>query len=198
MKPLPVVMLLAAACLAQQPIKTLTDRAARGTLSDRREIIRGDSGKWNDKPTLQHAPPIERKPPGLALDHWAEQLPAGKYEATANDDNWLIFRTRQLDDNDRVWIEKIERRGQEFTVVLDEAIWQGNYFKTFTYYEVLGVNLGKLPPGDYSVRWIVNPLTFKQLEKPAQPNRDRKDNWPIDERPAASQPVELKAAFTVR
>ncbi|MEQ1859079.1 MAG: hypothetical protein ABMA13_04020 [Chthoniobacteraceae bacterium] len=181
-----------------QTIKAVKDRSERGTLSDQRQMVRGDTGKWSDKSTLQHAPPLRQKPQGVSLDDWADQLAEKNVATTSGDDNWLIFRSRQLDDNDRVWIEKIERRGSEFTVVLHEAIWQGNYFKTFTYYEVTAVNLGPLPPGNYSVKWLVKPLTFKQLEKPAQPNRDNKDNWPIDEQPAAGKPVGLRAAFSVR
>jgi hypothetical protein len=199
MKTLCLAILLTATCCAQEAtIKKLTDRAARGTLSDQRQIVRGDSGKWNDKPTLQHAPSLERKPPGLSLDDWAEQLAEKKPESAASDEQWLLFRTRQLDDHDRVWIEKIERIGHEFVVVLNEAIWQGNYFKTFTYYEVTAVNLGKLAPGAYSVKWQVQPLAFQQLEKPVQRGRDDKNNWPIDERPTAGKPVELQTTFTIR
>ena len=157
-------------------------------------MVRGDTGKWNDKATLQHAPPIQQKPQGMSLDDWADQLAEKKAATTATDDNWLIFRTRQLDDNDRVWIEKIERRGNEFTVVLNEAIWQGRYFKSFTYYEVIAVNLGKLPPGDYSVKWMVNPLVFERFEDPGRPQ----DNWPKDERPGKTKPVELTVAFSVQ
>ena len=181
-----------------QTIKALKERTERGTLSDKRELVRGDTGKWNDKATLQHAPPIQQKPQSLSLDDWADQLAGKESKTTAADDNWLIFRTRQLDDNDRVWIEKIERRGNEFTVVLSEAIWQGSYFKTFTYYEVTAVNLGKLPPGDYTAKWIVKPLTFKQLEKPREAQQNYQTNWPLDEQPAAGKPVELHAAFSIR
>lgn len=179
-------------------LKALKERAGRGTLSDRREMVRGDTGKWNDAATLLHAPPIEKKPQGVSLDDWAEQLAEQQPPTTTTDDNWLIFRTRQLDDNDRVWIEKIERRGNEFTVVLSEAVWQGHYFKTFTYYDVEAVNLGKLEPGEHTVKWVVQPLTFKQLEKPREAISDYRTNWPIDEQPAAAKPVELKAVFSVR
>jgi hypothetical protein len=175
-------------------LRALKDRTARGALADRREMVRGDTGKWNDRATLQHVPPIEGKPQGLSLDNWAEQLSGKKSAPTPADDNWLLFRTRQLDDNDRVWVERIERRGNEFTVVLSEAIWQGRYSKTFTYYEVVAVNLGKLPPGDYSVKWIVAPHVFERYENPGQP----KDNWPKDERPDKAGPVELKTAFSVQ
>lgn len=181
-----------------QTIKALKDRSERGTLSDQRQMVRGDTGKWSDKPTLQHAPPIQQKPQGLSLDNWADELAEKKAATTAADDNWLIFRTRQLDDNDRVWIEKIERRGNEFTISLNEAIWQGRYSKTFTYYEVTAVNLGPLPPGNYTVKWLVKPLTFKQLEKPREAQQNYQTNWPTDDQPATGKPVELHAAFSVR
>ncbi len=178
-------------------IKAVKDRAQRGTLSDQRQLVRGDTGKWNDAATLQHAPPLAKKPQGVSLDDWSEQLAENEPQTTAADDNWLIFRTRQLDDNDRVWIEKIERSGNEFTITMHEAFWRGNYFKTFTYYEVSAVNLGKLPPGDYSVKWIVKPLTFKQLEKPREAQNNYQTNWPVDDQPGSGKAVELKTAFSV-
>jgi hypothetical protein len=179
-------------------IKALKDRAERGTLSDQRQIVRGDSGKWNDAASLQHAPSIQQKPKGVTLDDWADHLAEKKPPAKADDDQWLLLRTRQLDDNDRVWVEKIERRGNEFIITMHEAIWQGNYFKTFTYYEVTAVNLGKLPPGDYAVKWIVKPFAFKQLEKPREAQNNYQTNWPTDDQPAASKkPVELIVQFKV-
>ncbi|HRH97693.1 MAG TPA: hypothetical protein PLB55_17270 [Prosthecobacter sp.] len=180
-----------------QVLKTVTERTQRGTLSDQRQLVRGDTGKWNDAATLQHAPPLAQKPQGMSLDDWADELSEKKPATTAADDNWLLFRTRQLDDNDRVWIEKIERSGNAFTITMHEAIWQGNYFKTFTWYEVTAVNLGKLPAGDYSVKWIVKPLVFKQLEKPREAQNNYQTNWPMDDQPGEKQPIELKATFTV-
>ncbi|MEW6303600.1 MAG: hypothetical protein AB1705_09030 [Verrucomicrobiota bacterium] len=172
--------------------KSVTDRTKRDALSDRREMVRGDSGKWNDTPRLQPAPPIQRKPPKLSLDDWADQLAEKKFQPASNDDNWLIYRSRQLDDNDRVWIERIERRGNEFVIVLNEAIWQGYYQKTFTYYPVIAVNLGPLPPGLYRVKWIIQPLQFKRFEDPGRPQ----DNWPKDEQPTG-KPTNLSTTFTV-
>ena len=93
---------------------------------------------------------------------------------------------------------KIERNGNEFTINMHEAIWQGNYFKTFTYYEVDALNLGKLPPGDYTVKWIVTPLVFKQLEKPREAQNNYQTNWPTDDQPGSGKPVELKATFSVQ
>lgn len=201
---LPLILFIGAAYAGHSPaqevqtIKTVKDRAERGTLSDQRQLVRGDSGKWNDAATLQHAPSIQQKPQGMSLDDWADELTEKKSTSKADDDHWLLFRTRQLDDNDRVWIEKVERHGNEFTMTMHEAVWQGNYFKTFTYYEVTAVNLGKLPPGDYTVKWIVKPFAFKQLEKPREAQNNYQTNWPTDDQPAVNRKTaELTVKFTV-
>ncbi|MCO6455217.1 MAG: hypothetical protein J5I93_07945 [Pirellulaceae bacterium] len=179
--------------------QTLPDRSARGTLHASFQKVRGDSGKWNDDPVLLHAPPIQRKPANVSLDDWADQVQLGRHlPPTSQDDNWLLFKSRQLDDNDRLWIERIERSGNEFTVVLSEAIWQGRYQKTFTWYGVFGVNLGKLPPGDYRATWVVKPLAFRQFEGSGRPMEDqRSENWPKDEQPVDRGPNRLSATFTV-
>ena len=181
-----------------QTLKAVKGCDERGTLSDQRQLVRGDTGMWNDAAILLHAPSPTKKPQGMSLDEWIDELGEKNAAVTAADENWLLFRTRQLDDNDRVWIEKIERSGNAFTITMHEAIWQGNYFKTFTYYEVDAVNLGKLPPGDYTVKWIVKPLTFKQLEKPREAQNNYQTNWPTDDQPGSSRVVEVKAAFSVR
>ncbi len=179
---------------SQEVVKAVQDRTQRGTLSDQRQLVRGDTGKWNDAAMLLHT----KKPTGMPLDDWFDESSEKKPAVTATDESWLLFRTRQLDDNDRVWIEKIERNGNEFTITMHEAIWQGNYFKTFTYYEVDALNLGKLPPGDYTVKWIVTPLVFKQLEKPREAQNNYQTNWPTDDQPGSGKPVELKATFSVQ
>lgn len=181
-----------------QTLRAVKERHERGTLSDQRELVRGDSGKWRDAARLQVAPSIQRKSAGVKLDDWADELAEAQPPTKATDDNWLIFRTRQLDDNDRVWIERIERSGNTFTVTMHQAIWQGKYFKTFTYYEVTAVNLGKLPPGAYTVKWIVKPFTFKQLEKPREAVQNYQTNWPVDDQPTRGKAVELKAELSVQ
>ena len=179
---------------AQEVLKSVQERAQRGTLSDQRQLVRGPAGKWNDAAMLLHT----TKPQGMPLDDWMDAASEKKHAVTTADENWLLFRTRQLDDNDRVWIEKIERSGNAFTITMHEAIWQGNYFKTFTWYEVTAVNLGKLPAGDYTVTWIVKPLVFKQLEKPREAQNNYQTNWPVDDQPGEKKPVELKTKFTVQ
>jgi hypothetical protein len=129
----------------------------------------------------------------MSLDDWADQLRDPKPEPTRDDENWLLFRTRQLDDNDRVWVERIERRGNEFTLIVHEAIWQGRYFKTFTGYDVIGVRLGKLEPGMYEAKCVIVPLEFREFDARSQ----MRDNWPKDERVAEKKPIELRVAWSV-
>jgi hypothetical protein len=179
-------------------LRELKDRSARGTLSDQRQIVRGDSGKWSDVHTLLHVPSLSRKPQSMPLDEWMDEQAGKPAGTTIADENWLVFRTRQLDDNDRVWIEKIERKENEFIVTMHEAVWQGNYFKTFTYHEVSAVNLGKLPTGDYTVTWIMTPLIFRTLEKPREAINDHQTNWPADDQPGKGAKAQIKTAFSIR
>lgn len=81
---------------------------------------------------------------------------------------------------------------------MHEAIRQGNYFKTFTYYEIDAVNLGKLPPGGYTVKWIVKPLTFKHLEKTREAQNKHQTNWPTGDQPSSGKPAGLKASFSIQ
>jgi hypothetical protein len=179
--------------------KEVQDRTKRGTLRDAYQKVRGDSGKWNDDPKLQHAPPLSLKPANMSLDDWYDRLERTRRRPlTPADDNWLLFKTKQLDDNDRVWVERVERGRNQFTVTLNQAIWKGRYQKTFTYYNVFGVNLGKLAPGSYEVKWIIKPLVFRQFEGNGRPlDEERRDNWSKDERPADKKPVELSTTFKV-
>lgn len=179
---------------AQDWKKESTDRAKRTALHDSAQSVRGDSGKWNDNAGLQHAPPLAQKPAKMSLDSWADQLLKKKVEVSDKDDNWLILRTEQLDDNDRVWVERIERRGQQITVVGNQAKWQGKYFRNFTYYQVIALNLGRLPPGKYEAKWVLQPLVFAKFDGDG---KALDNNWPMDERPAAKEPTELRVMFTV-
>jgi hypothetical protein len=129
----------------------------------------------------------------VLLDEWSDQLLDREFQPTSDDDNWLLFRSRQLDDNDRMWVERIVRRGNQLTVVAHEAVWRGRYQKNFTHHVVIGVNLGQLEAGTYKARWIIKPLVFDKFDEPGR----RVDNWPADERPGDRKPTELPMAFTV-
>ena len=179
---------------AQDWTKESKDRSKRKALHDGAQLVRGDSGKWNDDARVQHAPPLPQKPAKMALDAWADLLLKKKVQLTDKDDHWLIFSTEQLDDNDRVWVERIERKGQTITVVANRAKWQGKYFRNFTGYEVIGVNLGKLEPGNYEVKWIIQPMVFSKFDGDG---KALDTNWPKDERPADKKPAEVRVAFTV-
>ena len=82
---------------SQEVVKAVQDRTQRGTLSDQRQLVRGDTGKWNDAAMLLHT----KKPTGMPLDDWFDESSEKKPAVTATDESWLLFRTRQLDDNGR-------------------------------------------------------------------------------------------------
>lgn len=173
--------------------RSLPDRSQRGTLQDRFQHVRGDSGKWSEEPQMLLAPPVGQKPEKMALDDWFDQLQQQRPQPAEDRDSWLLLRTRQLDDNDRVWVEQVQRRGNQFTIVVREAIWEGRYNKTFTYYGVFGFNLGQLPPGKYQATWIIEPVKFRKFAGDGRP----RGNWPQDDRPADARPNRLSQPFTV-
>ena len=178
--------------------RSVADPSKRDTLHGAFQKVRGDSGKWNDAPQAIHAPPRGERQAKTSLDTWMEQVMEQDFQLTPQHDNWVLLRTRQLDDNDRVWVERIERRGDQFTLVVSEAVWQGRYGKNFTYYNVIGANLGKLPPGEYRVRCILKSLVFSRFAGNGRPrDPQRRENASTDERPAGTRPVELQLTFRV-
>jgi len=107
-------------------------------------------------------------------------------------DNVLLFRSRQLNDNDRMWIERVKRDGDLFTVTAHRATWNGAYSRNLTYYDVFSVNIGKLPPGAYRAKWVIKPLDFGESDELDEQGR------PIVERPSPVQkPSELTTQFTI-
>lgn len=170
--------------------------AKRGTLEARVENVHGDTGKWRDDALLQAAPALAKKPGNNSLDDWADHLLAAKIQPTASGDTWLIFRTRQFDDHDRAWVEKIERQGNRFTVVMQQVNWKGYYRKSFTYYRVIAVNLGQLPAGNYTATWTIQPLSFTAFEDP----KNFQSSTSKDEQPAkvkAGEKLQFDLAFRV-
>lgn len=182
--------------------RAISGPAERGKLFDAFQNVRGDSGKWSDAATIVVAPALVKQPAGTKLDDWFDTLvEAEDAPRPAGGEVSLLLRTRQLDDNDRLWIERIERQGNKFTVVLNEAVWQGKYFKTFTFYHVYGVNLGRLAPGEYEAQWIVQPRSFAKFDGDGRPaeyvNNRQIDHWPIDDAPAKKPPTTLQVKFRV-
>jgi hypothetical protein len=181
--------------------KSLADRTRRGTLHDAALAVRGDTGRWNDAEMWLHAPTPAQTSARLALDDWLEQWSAKKYESTEADGHWLLLRTRQLNDNDRLWVDRIERTGNRITVYVNQAAWRGKYSKNFTYYQVFGVNVGKLEPGEYEATCILQPLTFTTFDGTGKPQDNAAGkpqiNWPKDEKPADGNPLELSVKLVV-
>lgn len=171
--------------------RQLSDRSQRGTLDGRVEPIRGDSGKWRDEAGLCAAP---APPDKMSLDNWADAIAAKPASLSAAKDTWLIYRSEQLDDNDRLWIESITREGDRIRIVLRRCTWKGYYQKNFTWYGSWGVNLGKLPAGNYRAEWVVQPWQFRQFEDPKKIQESR----PKDEEPTpGAEAVSLVREFTV-
>src|SRR5262245_47470933 len=76
---------------AEDWTKESKDRTKRAALHGAAQLVRGDTGKWNDEAHVLHAPPLEPKPAKMTLDAWADQLQKKKAELTDKDDHWLIF-----------------------------------------------------------------------------------------------------------
>lgn len=197
MIPLLAIILVPQAICADEttPIKTLADRLQRGTLHDAALAVRGDAGRWQDEERWTAAPPPP--PPSsssrLALDDWLDEQTTKKFAPTDADDVWLLFSTRQLNDNDRVWVERVERRGNRITVVVTQAAWRGKYQKNFTYYQVFGVKLGRLEPGTYEATCVLQPASFTQFTGDGRPP----NNWPQDDRRDEQKSRELSSKITV-
>lgn len=173
--------------------RAVNARSERGSLHAAQQPVRGDTGKWRDDDGLQPVPAFSHKPEKTTLDDWADQLLDTNHQLTADQEAALLLRTRQLDDNDRVWVERIERRGNELTLIVNEAVWQGRYSKNFTFYQVIGVNVGRLPPGEYKAKCIIQRLEFREFEDPTR----RAESLPKDEQPSDEEPLELNIKFTV-
>lgn len=173
--------------------RSVNERGERGSLHAAQQPVRGDTGKWRDDDALQPVPAFSLKPEKTTLDDWADQLLENDHQLKADQEAALLLRTRQLDDNDRVWVERIERRGNELTFVVNEAVWLGRYSKNFTFYQVVGVNVGRLPPGEYKARCIIQRLEFREFEDPAR----RAESLPKDEHASGNEPLELNITFTV-
>jgi hypothetical protein len=153
------------------------------TLGDVGETVRGVVSK-KDELIVVPGPRLETQPPS----QWFSSALKAENHLTADKETWLLFRSMQVNDKDRMHIERIEREGNAFVVTMNRAIWQGDYYRNVMFHEVHGVALGKLPAGKYTVRWILRETSFMEFDKDGRPK--------AMEDPA--RPVELKASFIVR
>ena len=190
-----IVLTFVAGALAAEPAswtRQLKEDDQRDALHDRGERVRGDSGKWSDAPRVQHVI-LARKPEKLSLSDWSEQMSENEDKARHGDESWLLIQTQQLNDNDRGWVERIERKGDRFTVKVNRATWQGAYRKNCTYHQILAARLGKLEPGSYQATCVIHPLEFKEFTG----TRGQGDHWSTGEQPSGEKPRELGIQFDV-
>jgi beta-lactamase regulating signal transducer with metallopeptidase domain/Leucine-rich repeat (LRR) protein len=170
--------------LLKQVLKQVKSPKDRGTLHDAYQ--HNAAGKPTKRDELQVAPPIDKLSIDVDLETLFEVLKQKRIRFSSSGNTWLLFRSKQLDDNDVEWIERVERSGNEFTVTLRRAIWDGPYKKNITFHDLFGINLGKLPAGKYTVKWIIRRSRFLEFDK---------HRWPKGEKPA--KPVELNTSFRV-
>ncbi|MHC4984469.1 MAG: HEAT repeat domain-containing protein, partial [Planctomycetota bacterium] len=111
--------------------RVITNPKDRGTLQDAYEAV---YGKRSVKDQLQHAPPLERKGQDRGFGEWFDVVMKTNFRLTPDEDNWLLFRSRQLDMYDQMWIDRIERNGDRITVAARRAIWLGKYTKNVTFH----------------------------------------------------------------
>ena len=170
-------------------LKQLTSAADRGKLTDIYEKIR--AGKPVKRDELAHVYPLEKMPPRDTagnLEAWFKEYRNTEFRVTDKDNNWLLFRSRQVNDLDRMWVDRIERRGNEFIITMSRAVWNGFYTVNMTYHDLHALNLGKLSAGKYTAKWIINRSSIKKLDDRGQPK--------VIEA-AKSRAVELKTEFEV-
>jgi|GEM_PF-3256949 beta-lactamase regulating signal transducer with metallopeptidase domain len=170
-------------------VKAVGDGTARGTLNQSFQQVR--DRKRSGKDQVQHAP-VHHAKNGRDLNSHFDDANRAPFQLTPTDDNLVLFRSRQLNDNDRMWIERVERQGDQFTITAHRAIWTGIYTVNVTHYDVFAVNFGKLTPRTYRVKWLITPLEFGESDR-----LDAHDR-PIVERPSSTEkPIELPTGFTI-
>jgi len=184
-------------------LREVTNPHDRNALLD--ELWGIATGQASPGERLLHAPPIEWKNT-RTLKGWFEHVARQKVNVSSEDDNWLIFRSGQLNDNDRVWIHAIQRQGDKFTMAVHRAKWTGQYAGRGAYlasplnshYTYYAANLGRLPAGRYSARLVVQPYVFAEFDAQSVPHRQSSLKYPQDARPDdQAKPTEMEIAWTV-
>eukprot|EP00913_Durusdinium_trenchii_P013392 g12573.t1 len=164
-------------------LKQVKTPADRGTLHDAYQRVRRPPTTRDE---LRYVKPISRKPARQSLKQWFDDR--GAWIHSARDEAWVLFRSKHFSDNDRMWIQKITRKGNHFTVVMHRGIWLGPYYRNVGFHEYHGVNFGKLAPGDYKVAWLVMDQGFTKIDA---------RGFPADGKPFEIVTARLSTSFTV-
>ncbi len=152
-------------------LKQVTQPSDRGKLHDAHQKLHGNPrATINDE--LLHVPPVDEIAKYTDYDAWFNTIKKrGKVTVAADKNQWVMFRSTQVNDNDRMWIDRIERRGDTFTIHMTRAIWRGVYTRNVTFHELFGVNLGKLPAGRYKAVWVITPAAYKDPDARGYPKQ---------------------------
>ena len=145
----------------------------------------------SEKDELIVAPSIDPKGQ-RTLEEWVEALRKPPPPTlTTTEDTWLLFRSSQLNSLDQQWIDRVERKGDRITVVVQQAhaIVEGGLDQNAIWHAVFGLNLGKLPAGDYRVECVVESFDFQEIDDQGRPKRLTQNVEHV--------PKPLEAAFTV-
>lgn len=95
------------------------------------------------------------RPQKQALSQWIQSRLKADNVLTADQETWVLFRSQAMSDHDRMSIERIEQQGNLFIVTMNYTPYLGPLWRNAMYHEVHGINLGKLPAGDYTVKWMI-------------------------------------------
>jgi hypothetical protein len=123
---------------------------------------RGKFGSTADQLLVVPGP----RPAKQTLSQWFQGRLKADNALTVHQETWLLYRSRQSSMYDRMSIERIEQQGNTFTVTMHRALYLGDLWRNVTYHEVHGINLGKLPAGEYTVEWIIRQSTFTHDKAP--------------------------------
>jgi hypothetical protein len=118
---------------------------------------------------------------------WFDSGLKAKHDLTAGKETWLLFRSQQHNSDDRLWVERIDRAGNTFTVTMNRAVWVGPNPVKGTFHQIHGISLGEVPAGKYVARWVIRDSTYTEVGK---------DRRPKNLKPPTSQ--EVQTSFQVR
>lgn len=105
------------------------------------------------------------------LTQWFDSVArrAKPYQPTAGENTWLLFRSSGIGSQDRLRIESVHRQGSAFTVTMEYERYVGSEFARGVVHPEFSVDLGKLPAGEYTVKWVIHRFWFGPQ---VQPTRD--------------------------
>jgi hypothetical protein len=145
--------------------------------------------------TLQCVGPLSWVNKGETLYAYGVRLAHKDFAIGEGDDNILLFtmaRSTMREVDDQMWVDKVERKGNNFVVHMQFAEWMGGCGSSAICQAVFAVNIGKLSRGDYTAQWVIDPLQFEHQDQ---------DGWPKDAQPAEitewNKQVTLQVKFSV-